>query len=129
MGLEPGLCFSTLVHVAKNGVKFQTLFKIIVFVVHFYRGQIGPKAVWNLTSAFPLWSMLEKVGSGSKPFLNHFGPFHFERGQAGPKWVWNLASAFPLWSMLEKVFQTLFKIILVLFILKGVTLVPKGFGT
>ena len=25
-GLEPDLCFSTLVHVGKNGVKFQTLF-------------------------------------------------------------------------------------------------------
>ena len=68
-----------------------------------WRGQTGPEGVWNLTSAFPLWSMLEKMGSVSKPFWHNFGPFHFERGQVGSKGVWNVALALPLWSMLEKV--------------------------
>jgi hypothetical protein len=63
-GLELDLCFSTLVRV---GTSCDTFLNHLGDF-HFERGQAGPKGVWNLTSAFPLWSMLEKLGSGSKPF-------------------------------------------------------------
>ena len=77
MGLEPGPCFATWIHVGKNGVSFQTFFKSF-WPFQFEKCQTGPEGVWNRTSAFPLWSRLEKVGPGSKPFQNNFGPFHFE---------------------------------------------------
>jgi len=64
--LEPNLCFSTLVHVGKIGVRFQTFLKKISSF-HRERGQAGPKWVWNLAFAFPLWSMLEKWGQVPNP--------------------------------------------------------------
>ena len=82
-------------------------------------------------SAFPRWSILEKMGSCSKPFWNRFGCFRFGKNLTGPKRIWNLTSAYPFWSMLEKWGQVPnpFKIILTLFILKGAKLFPNGFGT
>jgi len=53
-----------------------------------------------------IWPMLEKMGSGSKPFQNHFGPCRFEKVQAGPKGVWNLTPVFhfgPCWKKRSQV--------------------------
>ena len=49
------------------------------------------------------------------------GCLRFGKGPTGPKGIWNLTYAFPLWSMSEKWGQVPkpFKIILILFILKG----------
>ena len=101
MGLEPGLCFSTLVHAGKMGSGSKSVNNHFVFCL-FERSQTGPKGVWNLSSAFPLWSMLEKCGQVPSPFLTQIRPFHFEQGQTSPEGVWSLTSAFPLWSMLDK---------------------------
>ena len=66
-GLEPVLCFSTFIHVGKLGSGSNPVQNHCV-VFHFESGQAGPKCVCNLASAFPLWTTLEKLGPGSKPF-------------------------------------------------------------
>jgi len=98
---------------------------------HFEKGYAGPKWVWNLTSDFPLWAMMEHMGWGSKPFQNHSGPFHFERGQIGPKRGLAPDLCFSILVHVGKWGQNPnpFKVILAFFILKGAKLVPNGFGT
>ena len=82
MGLELGLCFSTLVPVEKMGSGSKSSLQIMLFIVQFEMRQTGPKGVWNLTSAFPLWSMLEKVVSHFKPFLKSVWWFSFWKGSS-----------------------------------------------
>jgi len=65
-GLDPDTCISALAHAGKSWTGFQTTLEqywpLIFEVV-----QIGPNGVWIPTPAFPLRSMREKVGPGSKP--------------------------------------------------------------
>ena len=126
-----GICCSTLVHVGKNGIMFQTLLKSF-WLCSFWKRPDWSQKDLEPDLCFSTLVHVGKMGSGSKPFLNYFHPFHFERGQTVSKWDWNLASAFPLWSVLQKWCQVpnpFYKSCCFLFISKGSKLVPKGFGT
>jgi len=52
---------------------------------HLEMGQIGTKGVWNLTSAFPLCSMLSKWGQVPNPFKISLAPFIWNGARLVPK--------------------------------------------
>ena len=78
---------------------------------------------------FPKISKIEKWGSGSKPFKNHFAPFHSKIQQTGPKQVWDMTLAFPIWAMLGNVEagSTLFENHFGFFHLKPFKMVPNKY--
>jgi hypothetical protein len=86
---------------------------------------------FGIDSVFPIWTKVEKQGSGSKRLWYQFGPFQNERDQNYFKMAWNLTQLFqhgPKWKSRGHV-PNPFGTSLAPFKMEGPKLILKGFGT
>ena len=101
--------FSTMVHVGEKGIMLQACLTSF-WLFSFWKKTTGPTEISTLTSAFPLWSMLKKLGQVPNPFKIILILCILKEAKLVPNGfgIWPLLFRFyPCWKNMARI-QTLF---------------------